>query len=141
MSFRGAADAAAAAKPGSHQKVQLSPAVTKNIADKLYDKRKIAALEVEQLVKRLAGQGNTEAITDLVDLLNASYSTSSQVNARKGGLLCLAATAVGLADADPGGEATAAAAAELLHRLAPAVLASFTDPDARVRCACSLRIF
>ena len=129
MSFRGAAGEAPPPRP-----VQLSPAVTKNIADKLYDKRKIAALEVEQLVKRLAQAGHTEAITALVDLITTNYSTSSQVNARKGGLLCLAATAVGLADADPGGEATAAAAAELLHRLAPAILASFTDPDARVRC-------
>ena len=32
----------------------LPPAVLRQIGDKLYEKRKLAALEVEQIIKRLA---------------------------------------------------------------------------------------
>ena len=46
-----------------------------------------------------------------------------QANYRKGGLLCLAASAVGLADHGQ----------EFLQRIVPPVLNSFTDQDSRVR--------
>ena len=38
------------------REILLPPAVIRGIGDKLYDKRKSAALEVEQLVKGLASQ-------------------------------------------------------------------------------------
>ena len=50
----------------------------------LYEKRKLAALEVEQLVKQLATQGSTRRIEETIDLLVA-YATSSQVGAVGGG--------------------------------------------------------
>lgn len=51
------------------------------------------------------------------------YALSPQANQRKGGLLCLAAAAVGLGDA---GSAH-------LQTIVPPVLDSFTDQDSRVR--------
>jgi Vacuolar 14 Fab1-binding region len=51
------------------------------------------------------------------------YALSPQANQRKGGLLCLAAAAVGLGDA---GSAH-------LQSIVPPVLDSFTDQDSRVR--------
>jgi hypothetical protein len=58
----------------------LPPTVVKNIADKLYEKRKSAALEIEQLVKTLKQQGKTERILDIIDGL-IQYALSSQVRA------------------------------------------------------------
>lgn len=56
----------------------LPLSVQKNIADKLYDKRKLAALEIEQLVKSLAQKGEADRITELIDALN-QFALSSQV--------------------------------------------------------------
>lgn len=56
----------------------LPPSVVRNIADKLYDKRKLAALEIEQLVKREAAAGHTERIMELASALG-TYALSSQV--------------------------------------------------------------
>ena len=56
----------------------------------LYEKRKLAALEVEQLVKQLATQGNTRRIEEVIDLLVSAYATSSQVGAVVGRGACSA---------------------------------------------------
>lgn len=45
----------------------LPPAVLRQIGDKLYDKRKAAALEVEQIVKRLVAQNDHYRIRAIVD--------------------------------------------------------------------------
>ncbi|GLI67554.1 hypothetical protein VaNZ11_011781 [Volvox africanus] len=101
----------------------LPAAVLRQIGDKLYEKRKFAALDVEQLIKRLAAQNDQHRIRLIIDKLISEYSFSSQANHRKGALLCLAAAAVGL------GEPTEVH----LRQIVPPVLASFTDQDARVR--------
>lgn len=51
------------------------------------------------------------------------YARNPQANQRKGGLLCLAAAAVGLGE--KGGP--------YLHLIVPPVLDSFTEQDSRVR--------
>ncbi|KAL4855248.1 hypothetical protein ACK3TF_004229 [Chlorella vulgaris] len=102
--------------------------VLKHISDRLYEKRKLAALEVEQVVKQLAAAGRADRIDAVIGSLT-SYATSSQANARKGGLLCLAATAVALAGCPPGEMRPP----NLLQRIVPPILASFTDQDSRVR--------
>ncbi len=79
----------------------LPAAVQRNIGDKLYEKRKSAALEVEQLVKALAVGNQTARINAIIDRLVNDYASSPQANCRKGGLLCLAAAAVGLANHHP----------------------------------------
>ncbi|KAA6422218.1 MAG: VAC14 protein [Trebouxia sp. A1-2] len=102
---------------------ELPHSVVRGIGDKLYEKRKCAALEVEQLVKSLAAAGNTKRVGQIIDKLIEDFAFSPQANYRKGGLLCLAATAVGLANKNQ----------EFLQRIVPPVLNSFTDQDSRVR--------
>lgn len=65
--------AAAAAKPAPPPP---------NPAPQLYEKRKLAALEVEQLVKQLSASGNTERISAVIDALVNTYATSSQARLR-----------------------------------------------------------
>lgn len=103
----------------------LSAATQKLIGDPRYEKRKAAALEVEQVVKRLAASQDHARVRALADRLIAEFAFSPQANHRKGALLCLAAAAVGLSDA-PGAE-------QHLRQIVPPILASFTDQDARVR--------
>eukprot|EP00197_Chlamydomonas_leiostraca_P006683 CAMPEP_0202873426 /NCGR_PEP_ID=MMETSP1391-20130828/23249_1 /ASSEMBLY_ACC=CAM_ASM_000867 /TAXON_ID=1034604 /ORGANISM="Chlamydomonas leiostraca, Strain SAG 11-49" /LENGTH=390 /DNA_ID=CAMNT_0049554645 /DNA_START=42 /DNA_END=1210 /DNA_ORIENTATION=+ len=101
----------------------LPPNVLRLISDKLYEKRKLAALEIEQLVKKLAAAGDHGRVRLLVDKLVSEYAFTVQPNHRKGALLCLAAAAVGLGNPTP----------EQLRLIVPPVLASFKDTDARVR--------
>ena len=63
----------------------LPQAVLRQIGDKLYEKRKVAALEVEQIVKRLAAVGDTAKISAILDKLIAEYAFSAQANHRKVG--------------------------------------------------------
>jgi hypothetical protein len=61
----------------------LPQAVLRQIGDKLYEKRKMAALEVEQIVKRLAAAGDTTKISSIIDKLIAEFAFSPQANHRK----------------------------------------------------------
>lgn len=61
----------------------LPQAVLRQIGDKLYEKRKMAALEVEQIVKRLATAGDTSKISSIIDKLIAEFAFSPQANHRK----------------------------------------------------------
>lgn len=101
----------------------MASVLPSTIGDARYEKRKAAALEVEQVVKRISG--DHARVRALVDRLISEFAFSPAANHRKGALLCLAAAAVGLADA-PGGE-------QHLRQIVPPILASFTDQDARVR--------
>ncbi|URE24088.1 hypothetical protein MUK42_15831, partial [Musa troglodytarum] len=78
--------------------LSLIPAsVLRNLADKLYEKRKNAALEIEGIVKQLALAGEHEKISAVINLLTVDFACSPQANQRKGGLIGLAAATVGLA--------------------------------------------
>ncbi|KAE9615753.1 putative vacuole morphology and inheritance protein [Lupinus albus] len=98
-------------------------AVLRNLADKLYEKRKNAALEVEGIVKQLAANGEHDKITSVINLLTSEFTYSPQANHRKGGLIGLAAATVGLTTD----------AAQHLEEIVPPVLNSFSDQDSRVR--------
>ncbi|KAF7827579.1 protein VAC14-like protein isoform X1 [Senna tora] len=98
-------------------------AVLRNLADKLYEKRKNAALEIEGIVKQLAAAGEHDKITAVIDLLTQEFAYSPQANHRKGGLIGLAAATVGLSTE----------AAQHLEQIVPPVLNSFSDQDSRVR--------
>ncbi|MCD7451974.1 hypothetical protein HAX54_014500 [Datura stramonium] len=77
--------------------LSLIPAsVLRNLSDKLYEKRKNAALELEGTVKQLAVAGDHDKITAVINLLTQEYTYSPQANHRKGGLIGLAAVTVGL---------------------------------------------
>ncbi|XP_057445520.1 protein VAC14 homolog [Lotus japonicus] len=98
-------------------------AVLRNLADKLYEKRKNAALEVEGILKQLATAGDHDKITAVINLLTTEYTYSPQANHRKGGLIGLAAATVGLTNE----------ASQHLEQIVPPVLNSFSDQDSRVR--------
>ncbi|KAG8382697.1 hypothetical protein BUALT_Bualt05G0104400 [Buddleja alternifolia] len=101
----------------------IPAAVLRNLSDKLYEKRKNAALEVEGIVKQLAVAGDHDKITAVINLLANEYTYSPQANHRKGGLIGLAAATVGLSSE----------AAQHLDQIVPPVLSSFGDQDSRVR--------
>lgn len=103
---------------------QLLPtSVLRNLYDKLYEKRKAAALEVEQIVKSLAGAGDLHRVHALLSLLVRDYALSPLSNHRKGGLIGLAAATVGLVGNF----------SMFLPLIVPPVLRSFEDTDSRVR--------
>ncbi|KAL0005217.1 hypothetical protein SO802_012778 [Lithocarpus litseifolius] len=97
--------------------------VLRNLSDKLYEKRKNAALEVEGIVKQLAVAGDHDKITAVINLLTTEFTLSPQANHRKGGLIGLAAATVGLTSE----------AAQHLEQIVHPVLKSFSDQDSRVR--------
>nr|GMD19772.1 protein VAC14 homolog isoform X1 [Ipomoea batatas] len=101
----------------------IPAAVLRNLSDKLYEKRKNAALELEGIVKQLAAAGDHDKITAVINLLTEEYTYSPQANHRKGGLIGLAAATVGLTSE----------AAQHLEQIVPPVLNSFSDQDSRVR--------
>ncbi|KAG0465729.1 hypothetical protein HPP92_019893 [Vanilla planifolia] len=102
----------------------IPPSVLRNLSDKLYEKRKNAALEVEGIVKQLAQAGDHDKITAVINLLVTEFAYSPQANHRKGGLIGLAGTTVGL---------TSEAAQHLEVQIVPPVLNSFLDQDSGVR--------
>ena len=61
-----------------------------------YDKRKQAALEIEALIKSLQEIKDTDRINAIIVMLGEDFATSATSNHRKGGLIGLAATAIGL---------------------------------------------
>ncbi|XP_042457383.1 protein VAC14 homolog isoform X1 [Zingiber officinale] len=104
--------------------LSLIPAnVFRNLADKLYEKRKNAALEIEGIIKQFALSGEHDKISAVINLLTSEFAGSPQANHRKGGLIGLAAATVGLGTD----------AAQHLEKIVPPVLKSFVDQDSRVR--------
>ncbi|KAG4148862.1 hypothetical protein ERO13_D05G309600v2 [Gossypium hirsutum] len=101
----------------------IPASVLRNLSDKLYEKRKNAALEIEGIVKQLASSGDHEKISAVIKLLATEFTGSPQANHRKGGLIGLAAATVGLSSE----------AAQHLEQIVPPVLSSFSDQDSRVR--------
>ncbi|KAK9112277.1 hypothetical protein Scep_019796 [Stephania cephalantha] len=72
----------------------IPTAVLRNLSDKLYEKRKNAAQEIEEIVKQLAMAGDHDKITTMINLLTNEFTSSPQANHRKGGLIGLAAATV-----------------------------------------------
>ncbi|CAM8945540.1 unnamed protein product [Rhodiola kirilowii] len=102
--------------------VAVIPAsVLRNLSDKLYEKRKNAALEVEGIVRQLAK--DHDKIRAVINLLITDFTSSPHSNHRKGGLISLAAATVGLTSE----------ASQHLEQIIPPVLKAFTDQDSRVR--------
>ncbi|KAK8613890.1 hypothetical protein V6N13_101644 [Hibiscus sabdariffa] len=101
----------------------IPSSVIRNLSDKLYEKRKNAALEIEGIVKQLAASGDHEKISAVISLLTTEFTYSPQANHRKGGLIGLAAATVGLTSE----------ASQHLEQIVPPVLNSFSDQDSRVR--------
>ncbi|KYB26275.1 Protein VAC14 homolog-like Protein [Tribolium castaneum] len=101
----------------------LSAACVRALHDKLYEKRKTAALEIEKMVKEFANLNNTSQIRRLLKVLGQDFASSQNPHARKGGLIGLAATAIAL------GKDTSNYTDELIKP----ILGCLSDQDLRVR--------
>jgi vacuole morphology and inheritance protein 14 len=101
----------------------LPPLVQRSLGDRSYDKRKNAALEIEQLVKSLNEAHNVPMISSIIAVLAKDFCTSMNANYRKGGLIGIAATAIGLMGNTR----------SHLEGLIFPVLHCFDDPESRVR--------
>ena len=101
----------------------LPPAILRGLGDRSYDKRKGAALDVTALIKSLhESNSQSDRIANVINLLAQEFTRSRNVHHRKGGLIGLAASAIGLVpDID-----------RYLHLLIPPVLECFDDPESRV---------
>uniref|UniRef100_A0A2P2I7F6 Protein VAC14 homolog n=1 Tax=Hirondellea gigas TaxID=1518452 RepID=A0A2P2I7F6_9CRUS len=75
--------------------VPLSAACVRALSDKVYDKRKAAAMEIEKLVRDAVAANNPQQIKRVIDLLEG-YSLGLNPHVKKGGLIGLAAAAAGL---------------------------------------------
>jgi vacuole morphology and inheritance protein 14 len=111
-----------------HQQVSvetpLPPMVQRSLGDRSNEKRKNAALEIEALIKNLMNEPNSQTmIQNVITLLSKDFCTSMNSNYRKGGLVGLAATAIGLMQNSR----------NFLPMLLPPVLHCFDDPESRVR--------
>jgi|TARA_B100001996_G_C18649737_1_gene588898 vacuole morphology and inheritance protein 14 len=101
----------------------LPPAILRSLGDRSYDKRKNAALEIEVLIRTLQENKSTDRICSVIAMLGQDFATSTNANNRKGGLIGLAASAIGLMlDANL-----------YLDALLPPVLHCLDDPESRVR--------
>lgn len=92
------------------------------LGDRSYDKRKAAALEVTALTKSFFEHGSKDRIAGVINLLTQEFVRSRNVHHRKGGLIGIAATAIGLSSEID----------KYLHLLIPPVIECFDDPESRV---------
>lgn len=85
----------------------LPNACVKNLCDKLFEKRKAGAMEVEQqvfncydiydrLVKTYVQKEKNEEIERILQIFGQDFIVSPNVNVRKGGLFGLASVAIGV---------------------------------------------
>jgi vacuole morphology and inheritance protein 14 len=101
----------------------LPPIIQRGLGDRANEKRKNAALEIEALVKSLQEAQNFGMVHSVIGVLSKDFCTSMNANYRKGGLVGLAATAIGLMQYSR----------DFLPVLLPPILHCFDDPEARVR--------
>ena len=74
----------------------ISAAVLVSLAHKRYERRRLAAMEIEKVVRSLVQQHELERVRAILLLLSDDYVRSTSEDARKGGVVALAACAIGL---------------------------------------------
>ncbi|MCJ1235443.1 hypothetical protein MMC14_003411 [Varicellaria rhodocarpa] len=95
------------------------------LTDKLYDRRKQGALDLERVIREASASGDHAKIAKIVEHLCHDYAYAVNApHARNGGLIGLAAASIALGTDE---------VARYLKEIVPPVLACFTDQDARVR--------
>ncbi|KAK2855634.1 hypothetical protein FQN49_004992, partial [Arthroderma sp. PD_2] len=105
--------------------IYMDPSIQRLLNDKLYDKRKQGALELEKAIREATARGDHAKIKGIIDQLCHEYAYAvHQPHARNGGLIGLAAAAIALGSDE---------VAPFLSDIVPPVLACFTGQDARVR--------
>ena len=97
--------------------------------DRLDDKRKFAANEIEKMTVELSRSNNLTMINRLIIVLGRKFCLSHHQNTRKGGLLGLAAVMVGFKNGSISGEPPP----EMVEEVVSPVLTCLLDSDPRVR--------
>ncbi|TDZ19755.1 Vacuole morphology and inheritance protein 14 [Colletotrichum orbiculare MAFF 240422] len=102
----------------------MDVSIQRALNDKLYDKRKVGALELERVIRELVVTRDYPRVQAILEQLCNEFAYAvHQPHARNGGLIGLAAAAIALGPELP----------RYLEKIVPPVLACFTDQDARVR--------
>ncbi|XP_065072860.1 protein VAC14 homolog [Ochlerotatus camptorhynchus] len=101
----------------------ISEACVKALSDKTYDKRKIAASEIEKMVVDFNVKKNHGQIRRIIEVLSKDFVTSNDSNKKKGGLIALAATSIAL------GKDTE----RFIEEIVNPILNCLMDTDTRVR--------
>ncbi|CCD27113.1 Vac14p NDAI_0J02210 [Naumovozyma dairenensis CBS 421] len=103
----------------------MDKSIIKGLNDKLYEKRKSTALELEELVKQCLIDGDYDRIDKIIGELCRDYAYAlHQPMSRNAGLMGLAASAIALGVNDVG---------RYLRSILPPVLACFGDQNDQVR--------
>ncbi|KAH7916223.1 vacuolar protein 14 C-terminal Fig4p binding-domain-containing protein [Hygrophoropsis aurantiaca] len=102
----------------------MDSAVAKQLVDKIYEKRKAAALDLEKQIRECHRQGDQRRIGVIIDQLVEMFTNpSNPLHIRNGGLIGLAGTAIALGvDVAP-----------YMEKFVEPVLACFTDPENKIR--------
>ncbi|KAF5393194.1 hypothetical protein D9757_001237 [Collybiopsis confluens] len=102
----------------------MDSAVSKQLVDKIYEKRKAAALELEKQIRECHQQGDHRRISLIIDQLVEMFSNpTNALHVRNGGLIGLAGTAIALGvDVAP-----------YMDKFVYPVLDCFVDPENRIR--------
>lgn len=102
---------------------KLPNTITRYLSDKLYDRRKLGATEIRQIVEKFVFQKEQQKIKDIIVFVEKEFIYSSSINSRKGGLLAIAAITLGLGTEIP----------TFLSLLLPPVLRTVQDKDPKIR--------
>ncbi len=112
----------------------ISAAVLVSLAHKRYERRRLAAMEIEKVVRTLIMQDDFVRVRAILLSLSDDYIRSTNEDARKGGAVALAACAIGLKkanDVPKGG--TKDVAAECRDLILASVVHACQDHSQRVR--------
>ncbi|EPE03680.1 vacuole morphology and inheritance protein [Ophiostoma piceae UAMH 11346] len=101
----------------------MDPSIQRALNEKLYEKRKVGALDLERSIRELVVRKDTAAVEAILDQLCNEYAYAVHQHSRNGGLIGLAAAAIALGPELP----------RYLEIIVPPVLACFVDQDPRVR--------
>ena len=111
----------------SHREISnpFIQSISKNLSSSDEKKRKQAAVEIDTHIKGLNQRGDTVEIGEIIKTLANSFAYSPQNSTKKGGLLGMAAVAIGLM-----GNTN-----RYLDQLLPPVLKCFADNESKTRFA------
>ncbi|KAF5388338.1 hypothetical protein D9615_000638 [Tricholomella constricta] len=102
----------------------MESGIAKQLVDKIYEKRKAAALDLEKQIRECHQQGDQRRISQIIDQLVDMFSNNTNpLHIRNGGLIGLAGTAIALGvDIAP-----------YMEKFVGPLLDCFVDPENRIR--------
>ncbi len=103
--------------------VPWGPTLNRNLCDKMYDKRKLAAQDIEKIVRDLHPVDDRDRINNIITYLVDNFCQSPNAHNRKGGLIGMAAVAIGLG----------VNAYKFLSSVVPPIFRCLSDQEPRVR--------